>query len=210
MKVIKKVSTKNYIAELLRSEIFSGNMRDGEEITQELIAKKLGVSRMPVREALQLLEQEGLLQRLPNRHMCVNGVNHQSILHNFRILSSLETEISRMILEEDKDIAPIERAFIDLQIAQGDKSYVEKVIAFHKQLSIQLEDQYIQRLHEKVMAGYFAFALKQLPNYCKDFQLMLQSILTAIQMKEDKDLRNKFDEYFKAIAYTMIKEDNGE
>lgn len=210
METIKKVQTKNYIAQLLRNEIFSGNMRDGEELTQELIAKKLGVSRMPVREALQLLEQEGFLRRLPNRHMCVNGVSKKSILYNFRILSGLETEIARMVLQEDKDITPIEKAFRDLEISEVNKSFVEKVLVFHKQISIQLEDQYIQSLHQKIIAEYFTFALRHLPDHCKDSVQLIKPILESMQAKEEKNLRSKFDEYFKVIAYAMIKEGNSE
>ncbi len=210
MKPIRKVQTKNYIAELLRNEIFLGNIYDGEELTQELIAKKLGVSRMPVREALQLLEQEGFLQRLPNRHMRVNVVSAKSILYNFRVLSALETEIILMLLQENKDISPIEKAFIDLETSRVDQSYVGKIIAFHKQISVQLGDQYIESLHERIMAGYFTFALKRFPNYCKNSVEMLRPILKAMQLKEDKDLRHKIDEYFKLIAYVMIKEGDGE
>lgn len=44
---------------MLRYEILSGNIKAGEELAQESIAEQLGLSRMPVREALQSLEQEG-------------------------------------------------------------------------------------------------------------------------------------------------------
>lgn len=56
---------------MLRYEILSGSMKPGDELAQESIAEQLGLSRMPVREALQALEQEGFLVRLPNRHMQV-------------------------------------------------------------------------------------------------------------------------------------------
>ena len=74
MEVLKFKQTKDYIAQALREQILSGTIPDGEKLTQEQISEKLGVSRIPVREAMQILELEGFLERLPNRHMRVIGV----------------------------------------------------------------------------------------------------------------------------------------
>lgn len=76
MEPIKSVQTKDYIAEYLRNEIFSNRIPAGEELTQEIVAEKLGISRMPVREAFQILEHEGFLERLPNHHIRVIGIPH--------------------------------------------------------------------------------------------------------------------------------------
>lgn len=54
------------IAESLRAEILAGELAPGERIRQELLAEKFGVSRIPVREALRLLEAEGLVSIIPH------------------------------------------------------------------------------------------------------------------------------------------------
>ena len=66
------VQTKDYIVQLMKEEILSGVMKPGEELAQEALAERLGVSRMPIREALQNLVQEGFAVRLPNRHIPVS------------------------------------------------------------------------------------------------------------------------------------------
>ena len=58
------VQTKDYIVQLMKEEILSGVMKPGEELAQEALAERLGVSRMPIREALQNLVQEGFAVRL--------------------------------------------------------------------------------------------------------------------------------------------------
>ena len=68
LKKLSNAQTKDRIAAILRQEIMSGRIKDGEELAQEQLAEKLELSRTPVREALQILEMEGLLKRLPNRH----------------------------------------------------------------------------------------------------------------------------------------------
>jgi len=55
------------IAKLLRSDIISGTFGPGETLRQEHLAKRFHSSRMPVRDALRILEQEGLVDMQPNR-----------------------------------------------------------------------------------------------------------------------------------------------
>ena len=55
MKKIEKIQTKDRIADILRNEILIGEIENGEELTQEGLAESLVVSRMQVREALQVL-----------------------------------------------------------------------------------------------------------------------------------------------------------
>ena len=50
------------VVEILKNEILLGNIPSGTEMTQNELATSLGVSRMPVREALILLEYQGLAQ----------------------------------------------------------------------------------------------------------------------------------------------------
>ena len=57
----------------LREAITSGRLPADARIKQEQIAAELGVSRTPVREALHLLEQEGLVRLVPRRGALVQG-----------------------------------------------------------------------------------------------------------------------------------------
>src|ERR671921_609776 len=55
------------IASHLRSAILGGHIGPGERVRQEDIAQQLGASRLPVREALQILAAEGLIENEPNK-----------------------------------------------------------------------------------------------------------------------------------------------
>ena len=54
----------DYIAEAIQNEILSGRMSSGVPLRQEELADSLGYSRIPIREALQILESQGLAKRL--------------------------------------------------------------------------------------------------------------------------------------------------
>lgn len=72
MKSVSLVSLKDQAAAALRREIYAGELPDGAELRQEDIAAQLGISRLPVREAMQQLQNEGLLER-PAQPPCAGG-----------------------------------------------------------------------------------------------------------------------------------------
>ncbi len=55
------------VADHLRSAILGGAIAPGERVRQEAVAQRLGASRIPVREALQMLAAEGLIENAPNK-----------------------------------------------------------------------------------------------------------------------------------------------
>lgn len=71
----------------LRSEIVGGKLAPGAPLVEAKISEELGVSRTPVREALRLLEQDGLVDTVPNKCSIVVGIDRQDIsdTYDFRI-----------------------------------------------------------------------------------------------------------------------------
>jgi len=70
-KIIKH-NIRDQIADLLRAEIWSGGFKESESIREEPLAKRFGVSRGPIRDALLQLSKEGLLEAIPNRGVRVS------------------------------------------------------------------------------------------------------------------------------------------
>ena len=62
-------------------------------MTQKELAESLGVSRMPVREALILLEYQGLIHRLPNNHVQVADLTEDYLTHLFSLCAGLEADL---------------------------------------------------------------------------------------------------------------------
>ncbi len=84
--------TRDRVAAELRRSILTGSLPPRGVITQDHIAEMLGVSRMPVREALQLLASEGLITMHPNKAAVVNEISEKYIRDHFEIRSMLEEE----------------------------------------------------------------------------------------------------------------------
>ncbi|MBS1886181.1 MAG: GntR family transcriptional regulator [Actinobacteria bacterium] len=75
-------------ARVLREAIFSGELRPGQTLGEEDLARQLGISRTPVREALLLLRGEGLVETPPNRQAAVRGFTAHDLreMHSLRAL----------------------------------------------------------------------------------------------------------------------------
>jgi DNA-binding GntR family transcriptional regulator len=67
-------SRRQQVVDLLRDEITTGRRASGEQLKQDQIARELGVSPGPVREALRQLESEGLVELVPNRGVFVADI----------------------------------------------------------------------------------------------------------------------------------------
>lgn len=77
MSIIKKVSMKDQVYELIRERIFSQYYRPGEEIKILTLSNELGISNTPIREALNILAAEGLLSTAMNNKFKVVELNEE-------------------------------------------------------------------------------------------------------------------------------------
>lgn len=90
-------STPDSVAAVLREAIRSGWYKDGQPLRQDELAAELGVSKIPVREALRRLEAEGLVTLLPNRGAVVatlSDVEAQEIVDIRVALESLALRLA--------------------------------------------------------------------------------------------------------------------
>jgi DNA-binding GntR family transcriptional regulator len=78
------------VADHLRRAILSGEIAPGEWIRQEEIAERLGSSRLPVREALRMLEAEGLTEHEPRRGARVPSLSMHEVDVIYRMREQLE------------------------------------------------------------------------------------------------------------------------
>jgi DNA-binding GntR family transcriptional regulator len=96
----------------LRRAILTGELAPGQQVRQEGLAERFGVSRVPVREALKILEGEGLVSYEPHRGYFVVELSLADLLEVYRIRELLETEAVRTAvpLLSDEDLARLAAA----------------------------------------------------------------------------------------------------
>jgi DNA-binding GntR family transcriptional regulator len=90
--VVAVVGVPQAVVIEVRERIAGGRLRAGEKLRQEVLARELGVSVPPVREALQTLEAEGQVVHLPRRGYFVASMSYSELAELYRIRELLETE----------------------------------------------------------------------------------------------------------------------
>jgi DNA-binding GntR family transcriptional regulator len=85
--------------ERLHEAIKHAQLEPGEPLSETRISKALGISRTPVREALQQLVREGLLQVIPGRAITVAAPSVQEVLDALHVRELLEPELVRLVAE---------------------------------------------------------------------------------------------------------------
>ncbi len=79
----------------LRRAILSGRIAPGERLVEADLAEQMGVSRGPVREALEQLEREGLVETTPTGRTVVRGISEQDVLDLLTLRQMLEAAALR-------------------------------------------------------------------------------------------------------------------
>jgi DNA-binding GntR family transcriptional regulator len=80
---------KDVAAVYLREQILTGRLVPGTKVEQERISEELGISRLPVREALIELAQEGLIEAVPRRGAFVARLEREDIVDHYRIFGQV-------------------------------------------------------------------------------------------------------------------------
>ncbi len=74
----------------LQQLIYSGKYLSGERLLEEQLSEQLGISRSPLREALRILAQRGIVEQLPRRGVRVVSLSEQEILEIYSLREALE------------------------------------------------------------------------------------------------------------------------
>ena len=138
------------IVEILKEEILSGRIPCGREMTQNELAESLGVSRMPVREALILLEYQGLIQRLPNNHVKTADFSEDY----FREIFSLCRELEEKALETGISMKETPKVswFADPEPEE---------LEIHRQISRNLSHAFLRKTLDTILEIYVDYAVRR-------------------------------------------------
>lgn len=91
-----KASTADILYERLESMIADGRFADGERLDEVSLSKEFGVSRTPLRQALQLLASSGLANYQPNRGTFVRSPDFIRLVEMFEVMAELEAWCARL------------------------------------------------------------------------------------------------------------------
>jgi DNA-binding GntR family transcriptional regulator len=137
----------------LRAEILSGTLAPGERLIEEQLTRRFGTSRAPLREALRLLGQQGLVEHLPRRGVRVVELSPRDIDELFSLRDALEQFALRSALTAGPSAEALERlrlAVESMERTSGDQQAVAHR-DFHLALAGLADHVQLQRIYEPIL-----------------------------------------------------------
>lgn len=193
--VIKKKSMREQVYEYLKNEIVNGNIPEETRIVEEEYAEKLNVSRTPLREALRMLELEGLLEAREKGGVTIPKTTKKDIYEVTKIRIALESLILEEVLEKitDGDIKKLEKNISDTEEIILDDSKSEYVFKYFSEFN-------------KILYGISD--MRRVTLLINDLNLYLKKF-RKLAIKDSKRRKNAHTDH-KKIVELIIKKDKQE
>ena len=144
-------STPSIIADKLRKAIGHGELKPGAQLGEADLARKLGVSRGPLREGMQRLTQEGLLVSIRNRGLFVTDMTPDDIRDMYLAREAVERAAIQKILCGDHASAGTALCAVAdrMLAADGDPAAIGELdIEFHELLVRLAGSPRLSRMHQ--------------------------------------------------------------
>jgi len=199
----------------IRGDILNGALVAGEPLSQKSLAEELGISRTPLREAMRLLQNEGLLEGEPNRRLRVAGVSIEELeqLYAMRIANeclAIRTGAPLMDESHHDAIAASLQAMEDSMI----KADVEATESAHKDFHMLLVSSAGSRLRQiaemlwdhtvRYRSAYLAGA-ESSAAVAMEAQLDHVQIFEAVRSGDGSAASKTLAEHYSRTAQALIK-----
>lgn len=166
-------SKRQPVAERIREMIARGELVRGQRLTEEELAKLLGVSRTPVRQALPMLEVEGLLGRVGARGYEVRDFDEKDVMDSLDVRGAMEGLAARNLAERGAAPELIEQlrdclAEGDALLAEGapaahESTYPDMNQRFHRLILDAADSQVIHQVMRNIHSRSLPFATPDAP-----------------------------------------------
>ncbi len=187
----------DYIAEAIQNEILSGRMSSGAPLRQEELADSLGYSRIPIREALQILESQGLAKRLATRHVVVADFSDEVITEIYELLADVEIKLLKGMMQSNCVLG-----------ASAINENMSAELQFHETIISNSHNAYFTHILENGLWCYIRFAVEETAAGRENAQRLelLSKIAEAYSDKDIKIVRKLLGEYFESLCEAVIAE----
>lgn len=139
------------IAHTLRLEISEGRIPPGTKLPEVLFSESMGVSRHTIRSAFQVLEEDGMARREPNRGVFVISPSASDILELYRIRRIVEPGVVRTVLFDETTLDALS-TIVENAVSSDLDSLAKANQDFHRFITDQARSELLSRTMGRVLA----------------------------------------------------------
>ncbi len=205
----KKMTTQEWVTDILRKGILNGHFKDGEPIPTAALSEKLGVSRMPIRIALMQLESEGLVLMEPHKPAVAVKLSPEEVLKIYDIRYELEGLAVQLAIEEmtSKQVENLVSIVDHMKTTSNSDTYMKLNNEFHNTLNSYSNNEVliniINQLRNKIQK-YVKLYLSSQMNI-ERANIEHQEIMDAILKKDPIWARKAVEKHLATTSHTVAK-----
>jgi len=215
IRVVKDTpSLRELTTQTLRDAILKMHFKPGQRLVERHLCEETGVSRTCVREALQHLESEGLVERVNNRGLFVASVSLDEARQIYEVRAALESEFARLFAERatDRDIEALRTALARLEKLTDKKpvlAYVEALDGFFDTI-LRGSDNAVARATLRTLGARISY-LRSLttqvasPEREKETVALMRGIVEAAAKRDGKSMAERCRAYVERSAKFAIQ-----
>ncbi|MGY4719672.1 GntR family transcriptional regulator [Naumannella cuiyingiana] len=155
LRPVVRESTPSLIARQLRAAIADGRFAPGQQLAEAELARELGVSRGPLREAMQRLTQEGLLVSHRNRGLFVMDLDPQAVRDIYLARTAIERAAVELLINDGgasaESLLDVVAEMRELAGAPNSTEMSEADLRFHERLVALAASPRLLRMHETLL-----------------------------------------------------------
>lgn len=184
--MLKKINLSDQAYDELVKRIVSGKFPAGETLQEEKLTAEFGISRTPVREALQRLAAEGLVEPLPRRGYRVSLPDAEALGELFECRAGLELMALRLAIAEipAEEIAVLKKKLKDAGEKQSTKLVLEADTEMHGLIMDHSGNRYLASLIRQFMRKTAPFRSYRNQENLKEREKERIQILDAIAKRD--------------------------
>lgn len=152
---------KHNVAELLLAEIMKGSLPPGVRIVEGTWARKFGVAQGSIREAINILAQDGFVTKASGRSARVIHLSHRDVAEFYELRGAIEGLAARLAVTAQPDLSPLRTAVDGMRGAalnNNPEDVLDHDLRFHLELCRASGNAYILEHGRKILLPFFAFA----------------------------------------------------
>jgi DNA-binding GntR family transcriptional regulator len=198
---VKKLSLTEEIAAELRKSILSGKLKPNTRLYEKELAEQLGVSRGPLREALRLLEGEGMISSTTGRGSFVNSFSARKVAELYSMRLVLEQEAVRLAARRatDRQLNELEQ-ILNNMLQAGRKGKVDQVI----ELDLQYHEKIWELADHELLAEILLGLSSQIRSYMAVHTSLYEDLADGIE--NHKILFNALKERNENASANLMKQ----
>lgn len=206
-------SLSDNVVGIIRKMILNGTLKHGERINQVQLAETLNISRGPIREALRLLQNEGIIKHEVNRGTFVTTLSEQDAYEIYTLRALLEGQAAQLAMPNlnEEHFTKLEELLDEFQEALEEKDLEREArcdILFHRTIVKASKHERLNHMHQQLdtQVGSMFFTISsKVPVRASLVVENHRKLLQALRSGDSQLIRQEFSDHYVLALEDLMK-----